>query len=1289
MSVKVIAQKHPLKNDKIQIETSPKSISEILKEIDSGFPEPQARVCRNGEIVKDFSTLAADGDTVWVKYAPFGDSPQSTGGAMKGGGLFLTMVGIAVALIPGGLAVGVALIGTGLSMALGGAVLLNADIPKFKDKEKPESDPSIRGAKNQARPYGRIPVLFGEHRVYPDIAANPYTEITGSQQFLVQLFCGGYKDCAIDLDSIKLGETKLTDLSQTKDINKIIAGGDPVFKLEILQNGGASKIYPRCVHEDVINAPLQNQIEDADGNKISGEITRDTPANTSEINIDVFAQSIGRYNDKGDLLETSVEIKAWYKLIDDAAYKLIGTLVISGAELKTKREQITINVPAEQYSVKIERVTADNADSKITDQVYVGSIRSVKYAPPVNPEKQKDLTIIALRVMATAKLNNIIDSFNYVAVSKLPVYTPGGSGPLYWLNTAETSNPASMLYYALLGRAAQQKADADAIDWQSLEEFYTWCEKHNYTCNAYLSESVTIAEMLRMIGSTARADILRIDSKISVVQDIERSSPVQLFTPKNTVAYSVTMFNADIPDAIALRYIDKNSGFTHNEVKVYNTPDGNPPDEKTPDTIQKVDLWGITDDAQARRIGMYNYACIKNRPFVHTIEVDIEYLLCDKGDWIQYAGDIALTGSVQGRIKGVIFADGVCVGIDTDEPVEMTAGNQYAVRIRLKDGTITLKEAVFNPGLRREKSAVYYPSENDDLYEPFAGEMFVIDEKDNVYYEPQNVILFTEPLDANILKAGNIYAFGIRGYEALNLKITDIQPGQNLSAVLTCVEYAPEIFGVDDPNFILPDFENRITPVSGAVDSGVVNPDNWMSFNVFHDSEEEPPRPAGSGQTDGWHRAQTFRSVWQSSKVAESVESGGWGLPVRIRAERGTDDLTPVWLSLSPQNITLDTDGDGNVLAELLPLTVQARLFKWNSVLSDVLFSLVNAPNGISIDENGLVIINTDAALNDVNNITVRSEYQNGVYTSTLSIIKNFNNSAPRYLGTINTLDISEATVMIIKGPVQGQTKARQGDYVLAVAVIGNRNAGSVFQWTGIAWEYRSPNNFSDLYMRCFKDGLDVPELIQDIAWFGAVFAKLLVAMNAFIETLEAQKITLKNGGVIQSDNYNPSRRTGWLIDYLGNAYFNSGLIGGVDINANSLTVNGKGYLPIGFVYFQIKGQPAPQEIFAGVWEDISSQYAGLFFRVEGGNAAPFGQNQEQSIQSHRHEQAYIKSKEYSVNTRHSFDRFESGSRERPLTDVTLSYTEPPPSGLYYTENTGSKETRPENTTIRVWKRKS
>lgn len=57
-------------------------------------------------------------------------------------------------------------------------------------------------------------------------------------------------------------------------------------------------------------------------------------------------------------------------------------------------------------------------------------------------------------------------------------------------------------------------------------------------------------------------------------------------------------------------------------------------------------------------------------------------------------------------------------------------------------------------------------------------------------------------------------------------------------------------------------------------------------------------------------------------------------------------------------------------------------------------------------------------------------------------------------------------------------------------------------------------------------------------------------------------------------------------------------------------------YLPIGFIYFQLRNQSTPDVVFGtnGKWQDISSTYAGEFFRVLGGDSAGFGTKQNEGL---------------------------------------------------------------------------
>ena len=69
-----------------------------------------------------------------------------------------------------------------------------------------------------------------------------------------------------------------------------------------------------------------------------------------------------------------------------------------------------------------------------------------------------------------------------------------------------------------------------------------------------------------------------------------------------------------------------------------------------------------------------------------------------------------------------------------------------------------------------------------------------------------------------------------------------------------------------------------------------------------------------------------------------------------------------------------------------------------------------------------------------------------------------------------------------------------------------------------------------------------------------------------------------------------------------------------VSVNGNGTDENGNidvATIPVGFNYVQYPGESAPADLFGGEWENISAQFAGQFFRCEGGNAATFGETQQ------------------------------------------------------------------------------
>lgn len=121
----------------------------------------------------------------------------------------------------------------------------------------------------------------------------------------------------------------------------------------------------------------------------------------------------------------------------------------------------------------------------------------------------------------------------------------------------------------------------------------------------------------------------------------------------------------------------------------------------------------------------------------------------------------------------------------------------------------------------------------------------------------------------------------------------------------------------------------------------------------------------------------------------------------------------------------------------------------------------------------------------------------------------------------------------------------------------------------------------------------------------------------------------------------------------------------------------------MGFTFVQLPNEPSPESLWSNlIWKDVTAEYAGLFFRAEGGSAADFGTVQVESSK-----------RLVAVRYGQAPSQFAT-TISMPTTDV---YSEIVLSGFYYSASgqgysglqfhNSVSETRPQNTAIRIWRR--
>ena len=115
-------------------------------------------------------------------------------------------------------------------------------------------------------------------------------------------------------------------------------------------------------------------------------------------------------------------------------------------------------------------------------------------------------------------------------------------------------------------------------------------------------------------------------------------------------------------------------------------------------------------------------------------------------------------------------------------------------------------------------------------------------------------------------------------------------------------------------------------------------------------------------------------------------------------------------------------------------------------------------------------------------------------------------NLTPKYLGVTETVPTTR-TVVITKGEKLGAQDANAGDWVLMAKTLGGWKCGVCYRWTGGMWINLEPEyNYTEQYQAALYHICEIEELMQNTGHFGALFAKVIVAQQAFIDKLVVQE---------------------------------------------------------------------------------------------------------------------------------------------------------------------------------------
>jgi hypothetical protein len=742
--------------------------------------------------------------------------------------------------------------GVGMAISLTGALLVNALIPVRPPKlaqasannpavtggGRPEASPSfsLTAPRNDMRPWGPVPLVLGRHRMTPPYVTHRFTELLEDEQYVRAGFCWGYGPVVIE--DVRIGDAPISQFSdveiehrqgyvtdnpltlvshavfedtdafpielkevdgfhtRTTEVDTDVWNIDLVFPQGLTQYSTTGQMLSNAVNIQLEYRPLGGTIwipvilpgtetqippanfslsqayaEDEPKTKASRvwvntetnslelmEQSGTAPIGSSEYpSIPGHARSLWRFVVTGDTITTMIQEKDFN--LAGFALNLPGTnraLEFKGgtwfSSLPTfqetrqnamRRTMANVAVTRGQYEVRVRRVTPDRDDAATSDNVFWAGIRSLRHGALIN--FPKPLALTAVRIRATNQLSGTPDQLNGIVTSILPHWNGAAWVP------QPTADPAACFRAVLQGPASAIAIPDSELDLPALQAWSSYCQSKGLTFNMIRDFHSSNWDALLDICSAGRATIALRDGKWQPVVDelgID-DPPVQHFTPRNSWDFRSEKIIRALPHAFRMRYVDQEHGWNQAEAFAYR--DGFNASNAT--LFEQLEVPGITQRERLIQQGRFHFAQAMLRPETYSFNCDFEHLLCHRGDRVRVTHDVPLWGLASGRVTAVVGQV-----ITVDEVLTMEVGRSYAMRFRLADGTTLLR---------------------------------------NVVTEAWEVMQVTLIGSGAVPAVGDLFLFGEAGTESASLVVVRIEPSDNLTARLVCVDESPGIHQAD------------------------------------------------------------------------------------------------------------------------------------------------------------------------------------------------------------------------------------------------------------------------------------------------------------------------------------------------------------------------------------------------------------------------------------------------------------------------------------------------------------
>lgn len=1024
--------------------------------------------------------------------------------------------------------------------------------------------PFLKGANNRSALGYNIPYIMGSVYDVPYKLVAGYYTISGengANQFWNVLLVAGFNNALIQ--DVSIG-TKVI-----KKPNGTIEIPGQVEEFSYLEDSGENPYYfendcPFYDPADKLDVKYENEVVIAGLNeKVSctsfsdeldynNAVVKQAATNTYKFDVCILFNGLRRYDDGWKSKNVSVKVE-WSN--DGSTWNDAGNIITGDINSRKQvRFNKTVTLTAAQCvgkDIQIRLIrTTQLEESNSQETCYLCYLNCWQYdaakstdnnivtcAPLEQPWRGRT-TRIALRIISNESTKDNLDQININAYGKARIWV----NDAWTVNKYPTRNPASWVLEIMTSDVhPHSRYNDDEIDLEALGAVYTYCKQNDFFCDGILTEDSKKADILNSILSECNTTMYRDDATGKWTFAIEKaqSTPVALLNEQCIKSVTVTKTFERKPYAVKTTFTNRESWAVDT---FYQTVNG------------KVDSSAVYGEHKIIVENAPKYITTFEHAYKYTHRIlakqqlqprEITVQVGRDGDYYPLYSKIMLQmkqlriGLSNGIIHGVVVEGGLLKQIITSDFCDFSDSNaRYGLIIQAQNDSA--------------KEHLYIEVTAGTLTQYAIGTLDVgmIGSGNGVigFYKPgkTRVLNLRTPLAVNVLpEYGNIYSFGYLNASGEFSRVTNemmiYNRKQNSDGwELLLKDYNSAIFQFGD----IPEYQTNLTTPK---EDGAVIPEAIMQKMAEIADEVGIPGPQGPQGIQG-EPGQPGESVYNVRFDLESFcftcdnTGKAWGEKVAatIHLTYGEEELPFTIVSIG---------NDGSQIAATI---------KGNTIYFESL-------KGVKIDEGG--------------NIPVVIRYR-----ATTGTAIGFNNYAIGYsnkpIGYLNyasenkdfTVYFNFSTVRagVNKGLITeindylsaGGTRYK-GDYftwggATASVTYGGVTytflKGRVYTWNGYQWAQSTDDgeiseSFNNV-MSVLDDEIvsNNSKLEQTVRKLSAVtvFCEELATKVAFIQKLFAQNITMQQGGLFKSINWNGTFNPdtgkiteygseGWAQDYFGN----------------------------------------------------------------------------------------------------------------------------------------------------------